>query len=58
MTLERALEILKVYGDHRWKCTITKKLSGCAGYRNEPYECDCGWRDILKFELGWGGEGS
>ena len=52
MSKQRALELLEIYGDHRYKCCVQKKINGHASYVNEPYQpCDCGWREVLDFEL-------
>jgi len=52
MELKRALELLEIYGDHRFKCCVMKKINGHAGYKNEPFQpCNCGWKEVLDYEL-------
>ena len=41
---ERLLVNLKKYGDHRWKCAITRAIRE----QRKPgeVECDCGWEQV------------
>lgn len=43
MTKDEVLSLLRVYGDHRWKCAVSRAL------RDEQLcpPCDCGWQEFL-----------
>lgn len=48
MTKEELLEILEIYGDHRWSCPISRKIRG-EWYPGKDYpSCICGWEAIRK----------
>lgn len=50
MTKEELLEILEIYGDHRWSCPISRKIRGEWPYSaNKEYpSCVCGWEAIRR----------
>jgi hypothetical protein len=50
MKLKRALELLKIYGDHRFKCIVQKKIMNHAGYGDLPWS-DCGWKEVQDHKL-------
>ena len=50
VTKERLWELLKLYGDHKFRCAITKVIRSDLRVGYPP--CDCGWRAALDNELG------
>jgi hypothetical protein len=44
----RLRDALRKYGEHRWKCDVTRYIRGSsARVRSGPVECDCGWQEHL-----------
>lgn len=45
VTKDKLLQLLHTYGEHRWKCAITRRIFNRKDL--DGSSCTCGWRLVL-----------